>query len=43
VTIEGPDVARVANADRGLIEGLELFPPMPAARTAARDSEIDSE
>jgi hypothetical protein len=36
VTIEGPDVARVANADRGLIEGLELFPPMPASQTAVR-------
>jgi hypothetical protein len=36
VTIEGPSVARVAGADRALIERLELFPPMPEAQTASR-------
>jgi hypothetical protein len=39
VTIEGPAVARVAGADRELIERLELFPPMPAAQTADRERE----
>jgi hypothetical protein len=29
-------VARVAGADRALIERIELFPPMPAAQTAER-------
>jgi hypothetical protein len=36
VTIEKPMVERVANFDRELIESLELFPRMPAVRTAAR-------
>ena len=34
VTIEKPMVERVANADRELVESLQLFPPMPAAQTA---------
>jgi hypothetical protein len=42
VTIEGPAVARVANADRRLIERLELFPPMPAVQTATRQMERDA-
>lgn len=36
VTIEKPMIDRVANADRELVESLELFPRMPAAQTAAR-------
>jgi hypothetical protein len=40
VTIEGPAVARVAGADRALIDRLELFPLMPAAQTADGDSEL---
>jgi hypothetical protein len=40
VTIEGPDVARVAGADRALVEQLELFPPMPAAQTADGNFEL---
>lgn len=36
VTIEKPMLERVANADRDLVESLQLFPPMPAAQTAAR-------
>jgi hypothetical protein len=39
VTIEGPDVARVAEADRALIDGLELFPPMPVSQAAGGISE----
>jgi hypothetical protein len=39
VTIEGPAVARVANADRDLIERLELFPPLPAAQTATQSTQ----
>jgi hypothetical protein len=35
VTIEGPLVERVAGADRSLIDGLQLFPPMPAVQAAA--------
>ena len=34
VTIEKPMVERVANTDRELVESLQLFPPMPAAKTA---------
>lgn len=34
-TIEGPMVARVGQADRALVEALELFPPMPPPHTAA--------
>ena len=36
VTIEKPMLERVANADRELVESLQLFPPMPAAQTAVR-------
>jgi hypothetical protein len=36
VTIEGPMVERVASADRDVVERLKLYPPMPAAQTAAR-------
>jgi hypothetical protein len=38
VTIEKPMVERVAGADRELVESLQLFPRMPAARTAANAS-----
>lgn len=34
VTIEKPMLERVANTDRGMVESLQLFPPMPAAKTA---------
>jgi hypothetical protein len=40
VTIEGPMVGRVAGADRALVERLQLFPPMPAAQTAARSNRL---
>jgi hypothetical protein len=36
VTIEKPMVDRLAGADRELVESLELFPPMPVAKTATR-------
>ncbi len=34
VTIEGPMVERMSDIDRQIIQGLELFPPQPAAQTA---------
>jgi hypothetical protein len=34
VTIEGPMVERMSDIDRQLIQGLELFPPQPAAQAA---------
>jgi hypothetical protein len=37
VTIEKPMVERLGGADRDLVESLELFPPMPAARTAGQE------
>jgi hypothetical protein len=37
VTIEKPMVARLAGADRDLVESLELFPRMPAAQTASQE------
>lgn len=36
VTIEKAMVERVGNADRELIESMQLFPAMPAAKTAAQ-------
>jgi hypothetical protein len=36
VTIEKPMLERVANADRDLIESLQLFPAMPRAKTATQ-------
>jgi hypothetical protein len=36
VTIEKPMVERVGTADRELVESLQLFPAMPAAKTASR-------
>ncbi len=36
VTIEKPMVDRVAHTDRQLVESLELFPRMPAAKTAGQ-------
>jgi hypothetical protein len=36
VTIEKPMVERVAKADRDLVESLQLFPAMPAAKTASQ-------
>ena len=36
VTLEKPMVERIANADRELVESLELFPRMPAAQTAVQ-------
>jgi hypothetical protein len=40
VTIEAPMIERVADIDRQLIHCLELFPPLPAAQTAEKPSEI---
>ena len=42
VTIQGSMVDRVQGADRSLVEGLELFVPLPAAQTAAVDDEAMS-
>ena len=39
VTIQGPMVDRVHGADRALVDGVELFVPLPAAQTAVRDVE----
>lgn len=36
VTIEKPMIERVGNADRDLVESLQLFPAMPPAQTAAQ-------
>jgi hypothetical protein len=36
ITLEKPMVERVGNADRDLVETIELFPRMPAARTAKK-------
>lgn len=36
VTIEKPMIERVGNADRELVESLQLFPAMPPAQTAAQ-------
>jgi hypothetical protein len=36
VTIEKPMLERVANADRDLVESLQLFPATPAAQTATK-------
>jgi hypothetical protein len=36
VTIEKPMLERVANADRELVESLQLFPAMPAGQTAEK-------
>jgi hypothetical protein len=38
VTIEKPMIERVAGADRQLVESLELFPPVPVAKTAAAET-----
>jgi hypothetical protein len=38
VTIEAPMVERLRQADRALVEGLQLYPPMPAAQTAVRET-----
>jgi hypothetical protein len=40
VTIEKPMIERVANTDRDLVESLQLFPRMPAAKTADLPTDV---